>query len=405
MYKVIKTEKDYESAMREIDKLMFLDPDKDTEKGDRLELLAFLISAYEEEHFPIGLPNPIEALRFRMEQQGLTQRDLMPYIGSRSKVSEVLSGKRRLTLKMIRALHKGLHIPADVLLQEHSDLIQGMESEIAWDKFPVREMAQRSWFSEFRGKSRDAVEQAEELMTGLFRRAGISSLEPAFLRRHVRSGSQMDSYALVAWWARVVELAQNQPLPKTYAKGSIDKEFMANLVSLSYFKDGPQLAKEYLNKSGIHFVLLRHLTRTHLDGAAMLLPDGTPVVALTLRYDRLDNFWFCLCHELAHVALHLEKTKEDRYFDDLDVSGDASENEADRFAENSLLPKKRWASASVRSHYNSVAVKQCADRLKIHPAIVAGRIRKEQNNYRILWQLVGKGEVRGHFAGFETGIG
>ena len=403
MYKVIKTKKDYDAAMREIDKLMLLDPEKDTEDGDRLELLAFLISAYEEEHFPIGLPSPIEAIRFRMEQQGLTQRDLMPYIGSRSKVSEVLNGKRHLTLKMIRALHKGLHIPADVLLQDHADINLDKQNEIVWDKFPIMEMSKRHWFPGFKGRPRDAAEQSEELMTSLFKRTGVTRVERAFLKHHVRSGSQMDSYALVAWWARVVELTKSQPLPKAYQKDSIDERFMDNLVSLSYFNDGPRLVKEYLNKSGIHFVLLRHLTRTHLDGAALLLPDGTPVVALTLRHDRLDNFWFCLCHELAHVALHLDKAK-DRYFDNLDVSGDASENEADRFAEDSLISKKRWTSASVRSHFNSAAVKQYADHLKIHPAIVAGRIRQEQNNYRILWQLVGKRQVRGHFARFERGI-
>jgi HTH-type transcriptional regulator/antitoxin HigA len=404
MYKVIKTEKDYEAAMREVDKLMSLDPDKNTVAGDRLELLSFLISAYEDGHFPIGLPSPLEAIRFRMEQQGLNQRDLVPYIGSRSKVSEVLNGKRHLTLKMMRALHKGLNIPADVFLQEHIDFIQDAETEITWYKFPVKEMAKRNWFSEFKGKSKDAVEQAEELMTGLFRRAGISSLEPAFLRQHVRSGSQMDTYALAAWWARVVEIAKGQSLPKKYEKGSIDENFMKNLVSLSYFDVGPRLVKEYLSKSGIHLVILCHLPHTHLDGAALLLDDGTPVVALTLRYDRLDNFWFCLCHELAHITLHLSKNEEDRYFDDLDVTGDRSEDQADRFAEKSLIPTEKWRKASVRSNFNSAVVKQCADQLKIHHAIVAGRIRKEQNNYRILWQMVGKGEARKHFSGLEMGI-
>jgi len=404
MYKIIKTEKDYQAAMREVNKLMNLDPDKNTDVGDRLELLSFLISAYEEEHFPIGLPSPIEAIRFRMEQQGLTQRDLVPYIGSRSKVSEVLNGKRPLTLKMMRALHKGLHIPAEVFLQDYGDITLEKQSEIAWDKFPVKEMAKRRWFPGFKGRPREADEKSEELMTGLFKRAGVTRVERAFLKYHVRSGSRMDSYALAAWWTRVVELTKEQTLPRAYTKGSIDQRFMENLVSLSYFDDGPRLVKEYLNKSGIHFVILAHLPHTHLDGAALLLDDGTPVVALTLRYDRLDNFWFCLCHELAHIDLHLSKDEENRYFDDLDVAGDSSEDQADHFAEDSLIPKKMWANAPVRAKYNSVMVRQFADHLKIHPAIIAGRIRKEQSNYRILWQMVGKGEVRGHFDGFEKGI-
>ncbi len=84
--------------------------------ADRLELLALLVRDYEDKHYPIDMPDPVEAITFRMEQMGLTRKDLERYIGSRSKVSEVLSGKRRLSLSMIRALHEGLGIPAEVLL-------------------------------------------------------------------------------------------------------------------------------------------------------------------------------------------------------------------------------------------------------------------------------------------------
>jgi HTH-type transcriptional regulator/antitoxin HigA len=85
---------------------------------DELELWSLLVENYEEEHFPIDPPDPIEAIRFRMDQEGLTRADLIPYLQSKSKVSEVLSGKRPLSLSMIRALHSGLKIPAEVLVQE-----------------------------------------------------------------------------------------------------------------------------------------------------------------------------------------------------------------------------------------------------------------------------------------------
>jgi len=77
--------------------------------------------------------------------------------------------------------------------------------------------------------------------------------------------------------------------------------FMRDLVCLSYLDNGPLLAREFLRKSGIHFVLEQHLPHTHLDGAAIRLPDSSPLVALTVRHDRLDNFWFTLCHELAYI--------------------------------------------------------------------------------------------------------
>jgi HTH-type transcriptional regulator/antitoxin HigA len=116
--KIIKNRKEYNNALAELDKLMDLDPDKDTPEGDKLKLLSLVLGEYEEREFPIELPHPIEAIKFRMEQQGLKRKDLIPYIGSKSKVSEVLSGKRPLSLKMIRALHENLGISFEVLMQD-----------------------------------------------------------------------------------------------------------------------------------------------------------------------------------------------------------------------------------------------------------------------------------------------
>jgi HTH-type transcriptional regulator/antitoxin HigA len=112
--KVIKTGKDYESALRHVESLMA----QATPDEAELELWSLLIEKYEEERFPIAAPDPIEAIRFRMEQGGLENKDLYPYLQSKSKVSEVMNGKRPLSLAMIRALHRGLKIPAEVLVQE-----------------------------------------------------------------------------------------------------------------------------------------------------------------------------------------------------------------------------------------------------------------------------------------------
>lgn len=114
--KVIKTRADYQAALAYLETLMDTQPG--TPQAEELELFAVLLDNYEREHFPIGLPDPVEAIKFRMEQQGLTRQDLEPFIGSQSKVSEVLNRKRPLSVAMIRALHTGLDIPAEVLLQE-----------------------------------------------------------------------------------------------------------------------------------------------------------------------------------------------------------------------------------------------------------------------------------------------
>jgi HTH-type transcriptional regulator/antitoxin HigA len=114
--KIIKSDLEYRSALAYLHSLMAAAPGSPEE--EQLELVSILIEKYENEHFPIDLPDPIEAIKFSMEQQGLARKDLVPYIGSQSKVSEVLNGKRPLSLSMIRALEKGLGIPSEVLLQE-----------------------------------------------------------------------------------------------------------------------------------------------------------------------------------------------------------------------------------------------------------------------------------------------
>ena len=113
----IKTEADYETALAEIEELFEAEPG--TPEGDRLEILTTLVEAYEDAHYSIPSPDPIEAIRYHMESRGLARRDLEPYIGSRARVSEILNRRRPLSLTMIRRLNKELGIPADVLIEPY----------------------------------------------------------------------------------------------------------------------------------------------------------------------------------------------------------------------------------------------------------------------------------------------
>jgi HTH-type transcriptional regulator/antitoxin HigA len=110
----IKTENDYQSALSRIDELW--GAKKDTLEGDELDLLITLVEAYEIKHFPIAPPDPIDAIKFRMEQMGMSKSDMVQYLGSQSRVSEILNRKRGLTLNMIKSLYKGLKIPPEILL-------------------------------------------------------------------------------------------------------------------------------------------------------------------------------------------------------------------------------------------------------------------------------------------------
>lgn len=115
--KPIKTKKDYEQALSRLD--VIFDAKLGSAEGDELEILALLIDNYEKEHFPIGYPDPVEAIKFRMEQMGYTQTDLAKVVGLKSRASEILNRKRKLSLEMIRKLHETLRIPTDVLIQEY----------------------------------------------------------------------------------------------------------------------------------------------------------------------------------------------------------------------------------------------------------------------------------------------
>ncbi len=114
----IHTEADYQATLKEVATLVAADPEPGTPDGDRLDILATLVQAYESRHFPISAPDPVEAIKFRMEQSGLSVKDLEPIIGKSNRVYEVLNRKRPLTLAMIRRLHHGLGIPAQVLIAE-----------------------------------------------------------------------------------------------------------------------------------------------------------------------------------------------------------------------------------------------------------------------------------------------
>lgn len=113
----IRTQKDYKLALERLEEIF--DSKKGSKNGDELEILSILIDKYENEKFPIGMPDPIEAIKFRMEQMGLKQKDLVELVGFKSRVSEILNKKRKLTLEMIRKLNTTLHIPTEVLIQDY----------------------------------------------------------------------------------------------------------------------------------------------------------------------------------------------------------------------------------------------------------------------------------------------
>ena len=390
----LKNDADHEAALEQIEALM--ESENLTEdQQNALELLGELVDQYEEDHFPVRMPTPVEAIRFRMEQMHLKQKDLIPYIGSKSKVSEVLAGRRKLSLSMIRRLHEGMGIPAEVLIQEPGGTVPE-DTGIEWLKFPVSEMVKKGWFSGFTGTLKEAKETAEELITDFARPVGVDLLQPMYPRSNVNSSQEPDMYALAAWRIRVCRLANEETIPQ-YKPRTVSKLFVRRLVRLSYFEDGPALAKEYLNKNGIHLIIEEHLKKTYLDGAAMTHNNGEPLIAMTLRHDRLDNFWFTLCHELAHIALHIDDRNE-VFFDDTENEYDNDkENAANRWASEVLIEHRVWEKSGLSRESTEQEIIRWSNKHQISPAIPAGRIRKEAGNYKIFSKLTGNRKVRCQF--------
>ena len=387
--RVIKTQRDYDDAVARLSALMDEDIKPGSSKEGELELLALVIEAYERTKVEPVSPDPIDAILFRMDQMNLGKKDMVAYLGSLPKVSEVLARKRPLSLAMIRKVHKSLGIPAEILLGEGDDDIDlGQEPQYDYSKFPWQEMIERGCLQGAVETVRQAKERGEELIREFTRDVSLGAHRPALLRAPLhQSGSRvMDEYALQVWRAMVLKKARQQrPQLKTqYKEGAFTAEWLRDLAKLSRFEHGPRLAIEYLADIGITLVVEAHFKKTYLDGAAML-DDGVPVVALTLRHDRVDNFWFALIHELVHVQMHL---RSNHLFiaDNLDDKTRSSkeETEADSGAQSALIPAEEWAASAARMNPTAAHAIALADRLRIHPAIVAGRVRHDADNWRLL---------------------
>lgn len=404
--RVIKTQRDYDDALARLSALMDDEIKPGSSEEDELELLVLVIKSYESTKVDPVSPDPIEAILFRMDQMGLNKKDLIPYFGSLPKVSEVLARKRPLSLAMIRKIHVGLEIPAEILLCDsgNGDIDLSQEPQYEYARFPWQEMLDRGYFKGIVNTVRQAKERGEELIRDFMCDTLIGSHKPALLRAPLhQSGSRvMDEYALLVWRIAVLKRARQQKPKTQYKPGSITDEWLRDLAKLSRFEHGPCLVQEYLADIGIVLVIEEHFKKTYLDGAAML--DGEmPVIALTLRHDRSDNFWFALIHELVHVQKHLNPS---HLFiaDNLDDKTRSSqeETEADAGAREALIPLAEWDFSTVKINPTVKNAMTLADKLRIHPSIVAGRVRYETDNWRLLNGLTA--EVRQLFEDQPEGV-
>jgi HTH-type transcriptional regulator/antitoxin HigA len=373
----IRSSDDYEVALGQARDLINR---SDSRSVDKLEMLQVLIERWEQTHNPIDAVTAAEAIKFRMAQTGMKPRELIPYLGTKSRVSEILNGQRQPTVDQIRALHQHLGIPVSALIGpiKHEPITRPSTASLgAIDKLKTL-----------------GVMKPKETLTAFLARATKMAPAVAMLRktRNERTNAKTDFGALEAWCAAVLIKAEAIQLPKKRRR-TLGFEDAQRLAKLSVLPDWPKRVREFLSDLGVILITLEHLPGTFLDGAAICRGDGAPVIALTLRHDRIDNFWFTLLHEFAHVSCHLTGDTS-VILDDLEVnSSDAIEAQADEFARDALIPKKLW----MQRKTNTMSVGELlsiAAEAEVHPAVVAGRWQREHADYRRFSRLLGRGEVR-----------
>lgn len=244
----------------------------------------------------------------------------------------------------------------------------------------------------------EKVDQSDETSISQLRRTVAEHVgeygTPSLLRTGVNVHDLSKDWFLLAWKAQVTRTAERVIQRRKPKYRPLNMAWLSQLVRLSSRDDGPAQALELLSEQGITLVIEKQIPGMRVDGAAFLLDDH-PVIGMTLRLDALDNFWFTLLHEVGHIVLHYRTGLASGFFDDFDHEElDELEEEANRFAQNMLIPDDVWERSPARIARKPEPVEALARQLSISPAIIFGRIRKERNNYQIFSDRIGRGRVR-----------
>ena len=329
---------------------------------------------------PARVPLPGSIIRAELDARGWTQKDLARIMGRPEKtISQIVNGHKQITPETALELAAAFGTSAELWLNlEARYRLREAEGEHGtseierkgrlYDMLPISELQKRGWIDEH-----EAIDDLEREVRSFLGIARLTARPRVLVSLRQSAVRVPEVGAEVAWACRVEQLASAQQI------GPFDRQQLADaipaLARLSVEPEGVTKVPAFLARLGVHFVIVPHLDRTYLDGAA-LGAEGRPIVALTLRYDRIDHFWFTLLHEQAHiVAGH-----EGGYLDDLDQAPTTPEEvEANQMAQDWLLDPEALARfvAATAPYFSEKRIRAFAAEQGRHPGIVVGRLHHE----------------------------
>ncbi|MBX9460257.1 MAG: XRE family transcriptional regulator [Brevundimonas sp.] len=329
--------------------------------------------------------------------RGLSQKDLARKLGLREQAIQRWEAERYRSINLANYQKVAQTLGVRWKLEESAPVAEqwGLAYDVSRDDLAkvVRHARAQGWLAPDENSDENSI-------AALVRRVGDHVVRygtPSLLRTGLRKNDRPDNWSLLAWKAQVTRRAEAIIASRRPRYKAIDVAWLLDLVRLSQLDDGPAQAQRMLLEHGIVLVVEPQIPGMSLDGAAFLI-DDIPVIGLTLLRDALDNFWFTLLHEIAHIILHYRTGLSAGFFDDLSENdADEFEVEANRFAQELLIPEETWVRSPARISKSADTVERLASQLKIHPAIVFGRIRMERNDYKIFSDRIGRGLVRTQF--------
>lgn len=326
--------------------------------------------------------------------KGWSQKDLARNLGLHAQAIQRYETERYRSISLSGLLRVasalGVHLSVDMPVAASSLWAPSYEIPPAEAQKVIKHARANGWLEASSNSDESAANELKRLIAEHVGTHGT----PSLLRTGLNVEDHSEDWALLAWKAQVTRQAKGIIQKHKLRYRPFDIAWLMDLVRLSKLDDGPIQARELLLKRGIVLIAETQIPGMKVDGAAFLV-DDVPVVGVTLLRDSLDNFWFTLLHEVAHVVLHYRTGLASGFFDDVEHPlVDEFEEEANRFASSMLIPEEIWARSPARIAKSPEPIERLARHLGIAPAVVFGRIRMERKNYALFSDKIGRGEVR-----------